>query len=221
MNGCGGKRFSRSPSLRESPSLQLGLRVEGCVCVRHFLLRSHQSQVSHTNFSRCSQVYHHPFCPVGDKVVWGGCDTLIIEHKGWRLSTRSDDTSRSLWYCGVVMSGEDAPRPCPEDLIVLEIKTNKRSYKKLLTIFVAISYSRKHVVISDAQQTKKRTYRQHRRFMQTQVFCARGCILGRVTAADRRIKEKSSFVNEVDHDHPQLHGALCQCPLTRSRQTAP
>jgi hypothetical protein len=189
MNGCGGKRFSRSPSLRESPSLQLGLRVEGCVCVRHFLLRSHQSQVSHTNFSRCSQVYHHPFCPVGDKVVWGGCDTLIIEHKGWRLSTRSDDTSRS--------------------------------YKKLLTIFVAISYSRKHVVISDAQQTKKRTYRQHRRFMQTQVFCARGCILGRVTAADRRIKEKSSFVNEVDHDHPQLHGALCQCPLTRSRQTAP
>jgi hypothetical protein len=24
------------------------------------------------------------------------------------------------------MSGEDAPRPCPENLIVLEIKTNKR-----------------------------------------------------------------------------------------------
>jgi hypothetical protein len=24
------------------------------------------------------------------------------------------------------MSGEDAPRPCPEDLIVLEIKTNKQ-----------------------------------------------------------------------------------------------
>ena len=30
-------------------------------------------------------------------------------------------------YCGVVMSGEDAPRPCPEDLIVPEIKTNKQS----------------------------------------------------------------------------------------------
>jgi hypothetical protein len=25
------------------------------------------------------------------------------------------------------MSGEDAPRPCPEDLIVLEIKTNKQT----------------------------------------------------------------------------------------------
>ena len=24
------------------------------------------------------------------------------------------------------MSGEDAPRPCPENLIVLEIKTNKQ-----------------------------------------------------------------------------------------------
>jgi hypothetical protein len=27
----------------------------------------------------------------------------------------------------VVMSGEDAPRPYPEDLIVLEIKTNKQT----------------------------------------------------------------------------------------------
>jgi hypothetical protein len=32
-----------------------------------------------------------------------------------------------LWYCGVVMSGEDAPRPCLENLIVLEIKTNKQT----------------------------------------------------------------------------------------------
>jgi hypothetical protein len=31
-----------------------------------------------------------------------------------------------LWYCGVVMSGEDAPRPYLENLIVLEIKTNKQ-----------------------------------------------------------------------------------------------
>ena len=29
-------------------------------------------------------------------------------------------------YCGVVMSGEDAPRPSLENLIVPEIKTNKQ-----------------------------------------------------------------------------------------------
>ena len=31
-----------------------------------------------------------------------------------------------LWFCGVDMSGEDAPRPCLETLIVLETKTNKQ-----------------------------------------------------------------------------------------------
>jgi len=41
-------------------------------------------------------------------------DSLMMSKKGY------------LWYCGVVMSGEDAPRPYPEDLIVLEIKTNKQ-----------------------------------------------------------------------------------------------
>jgi hypothetical protein len=32
-----------------------------------------------------------------------------------------------LWYCGVVVSGEDAPRPYLENPIVLEIETNKQS----------------------------------------------------------------------------------------------
>ena len=30
------------------------------------------------------------------------------------------------------MSGEDAPRPCPEDLIVPEIKTNKQTMRNLV-----------------------------------------------------------------------------------------
>jgi hypothetical protein len=39
-----------------------------------------------------------------------------------------------LSYCGVVMSGEDAPRPYLENLIVLEIKTNKQTNKQLTNV---------------------------------------------------------------------------------------
>jgi hypothetical protein len=39
-------------------------------------------------------------------------------------------TALYLWCCGVVMSGEDAPRPYLEDLIVLEIKTNKQTRRE-------------------------------------------------------------------------------------------
>jgi len=89
MNGCGGKRltFSLSPRVPIASTWPPG---EGCVCVGHFLLRSHQSQVSQ---SKHQYMYFTPTSPGVrkfiitrfaqlDKVVWGGCDTLIIEHKG-------------------------------------------------------------------------------------------------------------------------------------------
>jgi hypothetical protein len=41
------------------------------------------------------------------------------------------DREGHLWYCGVVMSGEDAPRPYLENLIVPEIKTNKQTIARV------------------------------------------------------------------------------------------
>jgi len=38
-------------------------------------------------------------------------------------------TKDHLWYCGVVMGGDDVPRPCLENLIAPKIKTNKQQQK--------------------------------------------------------------------------------------------
>jgi hypothetical protein len=57
---------------------------------------------------------------------------FFLEKTGEFGSFVRTESRAYLRHClgGVVMSGEDAPRPCLENLIVLEIKTNKQTEHK-------------------------------------------------------------------------------------------
>jgi hypothetical protein len=100
---------------------------------------------SNTTFGRCSPTLVHVQPTAGDRHCVRQqlrrarlvtrergspthSHTLLCESKSLTLVRGCVGlSSLHLWYCGVVMSGEDAPRPYLENLIVLEIKTNKQT----------------------------------------------------------------------------------------------